>query len=209
MKYIIFDLDGTLVDSSRMIFECSNAVLESMGRPQVSHEDFEAMRSMPPRQALKVMGVSIYQIPGLKKKVNLEMYRRIDQISLFSGVLQLLEGLKADGFKMSVLSSNQQNYIDEIIARDGLGRFFDKIESSSGLFGKLKDIRSLVKELGLEKSEVIYVGDELRDVEGAKGAGVNMLAVTWGIQDPAAMRASEADWVVDDVEQLEEIIRSA
>jgi phosphoglycolate phosphatase-like HAD superfamily hydrolase len=84
----------------------------------------------------------------------------------------------------------------------------DFVFSGSSIFGKHVVLQELIKKHGLKKEETVYIGDEVRDVEASKKAGIKAIAVTWGYNTRKALETAKADIVVDKPAELIKAINS-
>ena len=86
---------------------------------------------------------------------------------------------------------------------------FDFFYTAKKVFGKDKTISKIIKDMKLEKSGVYFVGDEVRDIEAGKKAGINTIAVSWGYNTKAALDKEHPDYLIDFPLELENIILHA
>ena len=106
---------------------------------------------------------------------------------------------------MSVLSSNTEDNIAAFLKKNGL-ELFEHIRSSN-LFGKDKAIGRFMRQLGLQTDELLYVGDELRDIEACKKAGVRIVAVAWGYDPLPLLVSGNPDGIAKTPEELLRFVR--
>jgi phosphoglycolate phosphatase len=112
--------------------------------------------------------------------------------------LRVLAGKR---YELGILSSNSTQNIQRFLARNQL-QLFAHIEGGSSMLGKARGLRKLMKARKLDPSSVLYVGDEVRDVEAAHEAGVSSVAVSWGYADRAALAARKPTHLIDRPEDL-------
>lgn len=171
---IIFDFDGTLVDSIDAIVSAANAVADEQGIS--SRLSREVLRAQGIRGALKHMGVSILKAKRFVDDVKVAFEERSAGVKLHPGIQELLEELSKD-YVLAVVSSSEKDFVQETLTRLGVAHYFRYIEHG-GLFTKNKMLKQLKKELG--SIRCLYVGDEPRDIHSARRAGMDSLSVTWG-----------------------------
>jgi phosphoglycolate phosphatase len=94
----------------------------------------------------------------------------------------------ARGRRVAVLSSNDAAIVRQTVEQAGLR--FDFYDTGSRALGKARALRKAMRRHSVQPSDVVYVGDELRDVEACRSAGVRMGGVAWGLTDAGALRAS-------------------
>ncbi len=201
MKYVIFDFDGTLADMKSLFLEIGNEIGSKKGWPKVDEKFYEKLRKGNIKDGLKTLGVSYRDVPYALVQAKRMLALRTNEIELFHGIPELIAQLHAEGIEICVLSTNSRKIILSVLGRYNL---LDKINvlPSSGLFGKAPVIKRFTRSKRASKSDVWYVGDELRDIEAAKKAGVNSIAVTWGLQHPSTLKSAKPTYVVDKPQQI-------
>ena len=180
MRYrlIVWDFDGTLADTMALALTTYNALAARHGfRPL---DDPAAVRGMGTRLFLKQHGISLFRLPFLLKEYLTATRSHMEKIRLSDGLSDLLRTLQVRGYRQGVLSSNSSENVRTCLRVNGVEDVFDFVVGYSRLFGKGRAIRKLLKTERLEPAKFLYVGDETRDVEGARQAGVDMAAVSWG-----------------------------
>jgi HAD superfamily hydrolase (TIGR01549 family) len=139
------------------------------------------------------------------KKTQIELGKIIETVELFPGVKEFLLELKKEGYNLSIISSNMKSNIDKFLEFNGIN-VFDFIHGKTDLLGKAEAIEKFVKDYKLEKSEVVYVGDEIRDVTASHKAGIKMIGVTWGLHKVEALKKNEVDYIVNTPREIMKII---
>jgi len=105
----------------------------------------------------------------------------------------LLHELRARSIPVSILSSNDSDIIKEVLRRHQLETAFTSIAPSSSLFGKHKSIKKFLSSQGYRNGELLYVGDEQRDIEACKKVYVPVAAVSWGFDHEETLRSHKPD----------------
>lgn len=184
-KAIIFDFDGTLCDSVPVLVEVLNILSNEFGYQKIDLKKEQELRMMSAKKfILNELKVPLYRMLQFEKRAREEALRRVDKLALFDGVKEVIEQLQTQGYCVGVLSSNSEQAIVKALERGNVK--VDFIYSGSSIFGKHKVVMSLLKSRGLAKDNVVYVGDELRDSDACKKAGIKMVAVDWGFNFPEA-----------------------
>ena len=205
VKHIIFDFDGTLADSEDVFFQVANDVCEKFDLPLFSPEQYAYLSSIPIKQAIKELGVKWYQIPQYSIEGCLSFMRRIGSISLFDGIIDLIEELHERGYGMSIISSNSQDNIRHLLDSHNLD-YFDNIISAQRLFNKHRFIKSFMKARKLKSDEVLYVGDEVRDIHACKKANIKVIAASWGFDDLIHLEKENPDFIASQPSDITDII---
>jgi phosphoglycolate phosphatase len=212
-EFILFDLDGTLTDSSEGITRSVAHALESMG---ISVPDLDALCKFigPPLQE------SFKQFYGLSESESLtaiKLYREhhfneggLFENVVYDGIRELLERLKTQGKTLIVATSKPRPYAESILEHFGLSQYFDFI-SGSELDGSRVDkaevIDHALKRCGISDiSKAIMVGDRRFDVSGARSNGLNCIGVLYGFGSREELEAAGADYIVETVSELEDLL---
>ena len=106
---------------------------------------------------------------------------------------------------MGILSSNSKENIEKFLQANSL-EIFDFIHSEENILGKGKALGNLLKTHRLKNNEVIYVGDEVRDIEACKENGVKIISVTWGFNKKDILKKSKPDYIVDKPRKILKIL---
>lgn len=198
---VIFDLDGTLADSYPWFLRHVNSVADRFGFRRIAAEDAEALRHAGSRDILRRLDVPLWKVPAIARHMRRLKSASLDDIALFPGVDTMLGALSECGVRLALVSSDY-----EANARAQLGRanaaLFSDFACGAALFGKAQKFRRVLKRAGIDPAHAIAIGDEVRDIEAARAAGIACAAVTWGYAAPAALRACEPDLVFERIDEI-------
>lgn len=186
-KAILFDLDGTLTESGEGITKSVQYALEKLGKPE---ENLEALKVFvgPP---LMEQFMKYADLDEETARRAVEIYReRYSTIGIFEnrpypGMAHMLEELKKKGYLLAVASSKPEYFVKKILAHFDLEKYFDEAvgsEMSGSRTNKTEVIEETLRRLHLEnhREQVLMVGDKEHDVLGARKAGLECLAVSYG-----------------------------
>lgn len=207
-KTIIFDFDGTLADTFEVILGITNHLALEFGYEPVGEKDIPKLQNLSSRQIVRQSGISFFKIPFLIRRLRRELENRLTEVSLFPGIKELILDLKAEGYTLGIITSNSRENVTTLMAINGLENSFDFIKSSSRLFGKHKAIAKSLKREKIKREQVFYVGDETRDIDGAKKARVKAIAVSWGFNSPEALARHNPDLLAYNPVELMEFIKN-
>ena len=207
ITHILFDFDGTLVESMDLSLHLLNGLSEKYHYRCVSLEDVARLKAMPLPERFRQMGVQAHRIPAISLDF-LSLYRNaLPSIQPVAGARALLESLKREGLGLSVLSSNSVENIQAFLRANGM-ELFDHIFSCNNLFGKDRSIKKFLARFGVDRSELLYVGDELRDIEACREAGVKIVAVTWGFDPAPLIKSGGPDFLAGTPDEALQTVRA-
>ena len=207
IKKIIFDFDGTLADSHAVFRQVTNDVTDKHSLPRFTDKEYEYISSIPIKDAIKHLKVKWYDIPKYSLDGCIAFMKRINSVSLFDGITEMLDGLDDLGLSMSIISSNSSENIKHFLQANNL-TCFENIISAQRLFKKHAFIKKFMKSKNLESSEVMYVGDEIRDIQACKKANIQIIAASWGFDDLKTIISESPDFIADNPLDILEIVSS-
>lgn len=190
IKYIVFDFDGTLANTLEAILEIAE---QEIG--PISDEDFRVMRSEGVKGVIKRYNIKTWELPKVIARFSSKLKKRSD-VNLYPEVADMIDTL-GKSFMLGILSSNSEDNIRLVLDRSGIANKFEFIYSQSSLFGKDKVMKKMCKKHQIDKSQIIYVGDEDRDIIACKKVGIKCIAVTYGFNDKDRLTKTEPNYIVD------------
>jgi phosphoglycolate phosphatase-like HAD superfamily hydrolase len=196
MRYplVVFDFDGTLADSFGPALATYNRIAPGLGLRSIA--DPEAARSMPTRRLLRQLGIRFWRLPRVIRAFQAAMAEHAGDLRLHDGVAGMLRGLSARGHRLGILSSNREDVIRACLRANGIEGLFAFVIGYPKLFGKAKALRRVLKAERADRAGLLFVGDELRDVEAGRKAKVATVAVTWGFQAEPLLATGGATYLV-------------
>ncbi|OWZ92415.1 hypothetical protein B9J07_18325 [Sinorhizobium sp. LM21] len=199
-EFAIFDFDGTLADTAASFMTACNAAARRYGFRELSVEEFQSLRTMGSREIIAHLGVPVWKLPQIATFMRRAMATEAASVRLFPGAAQLLWKLKAAGIGIAIVSSNAEQGI-----RAALGEAaatIDLFECGAALFGKAQHFKRAIRHSGLDAARILAIGDEARDIEAARKAGVAAGAVAWGYADPVFLQGLGPDRFFANLEEI-------
>lgn len=194
--HLIFDFDGTLVDSFNCAIDVFNTLADEFKfRKVLSHEVYE-LKNLSSRQLMKHLKISMYKIPAVLYKAKHCMHSEMHKLKPFPGISQVVKELSEAGLSLGIVTSNSEQNVVSWLERHEILGYFDFIISAPSYFGKGKTLKKILKANKLDQKKVFYIGDETRDIDAAKQCGISAVAVTWGFNSEAVIAQHEPHYLV-------------
>ena len=191
----LFDFDGTVADSLRIAHSILNELAVEFRFRSLPPEELDHVRTLGTRDFIRHMGISGWRVPRISKRGLSLFQERIADVQPIAGMPEVLEELHGRGHRIGILTSNSETNVLAFIARHRLP-YFHFVRTSSKLFGKSREMSRILKAEGLLPERVLYVGDETRDIEAAKEAGLRMAAVDWGYNASSALASLAPEYLL-------------
>lgn len=213
IKLIIFDLDGTLIDSSRDITDAINYAILPYGlSPLTTKDTIKLVGEGISRLIEKLLSTTIFNGNDDVRRTVMDRFLQyysahlLDNTDIYPNVRFTLERLKE--YKKAVISNKREALSRKILEGLGIGNFFDMIIGSDSTPEKKPSplpILKVLAEFDVKPEEAIIVGDSNLDIEAGRAAGLRTVSVTYGYRPYEMIK--DADFVIDRIEDLVEIIK--
>lgn len=200
IKNVIFDLDGTVIDSSECIYKVYSVLFEEMKIPMP--EGRLRRRLIGPPVETTLSGY-IDTDPSPYGERFREIYKTVDLKStnrLYDGITELLEGLTADGYKLFIATSKAENFAVKILTDLGVNGYFTAIYGSRydlDRTSKSQVLQAVIKDYNLNKDECILIGDTKFDYVGATEVGIKTGVVAYGFGEREDFDESKISFFAD------------
>lgn len=184
-KAIIFDLDGTLLDTSEGIKNSIRYVADYMNLPQLEDNNLATFIGPPIYESLKKW----YGLDESNVKTATELFRNIYstkflfQATVYDGIPGVLNYLKAKGYLLGVATNKRYDYVNPLLDKFNLLSYFNEVQGTDfeNILKKSDVIRNCIKNMGVEDNDyACMIGDTLQDYNGAMDMGVDFLGVCYG-----------------------------
>lgn len=209
---IIFDLDGTLLNTLEDLKDSVNFALCMHGFPK---RDISEIRSFVGNGVARLIKLSIpEEVENLKYQECLKDFKQHysnnmnNKTGAYEGIMELLKKLHDEDYRMAIVSNKFDGAVKKLNRM-----YFDKyidiaIGESEGVLKKPAPdtVFKAIEELGSTKSSSIYVGDSEVDVKTAENAGIPCIGAAWGFRGRDVLKAEDADYIVDKPNEILKII---
>jgi phosphoglycolate phosphatase len=186
-KLVIFDFDGTLADTFPWFMRIINDVADRYSFKRIEPHEVELLRGMGATEIMAHLGVPRWKLPLIAGHMRRRKAREIGETKLFPGVEALLARLADAGVRVAIVSSNSEANVRAVMGPSLAARvaFF---ECGASVFGKAARFRKVLRRSGILPPEAICIGDEVRDLDAARRAGIAFGAVAWGFTRADALQ---------------------
>lgn len=206
-KYLIFDFDGTLADTESQAFTIYNELADKYNYKKITRDDLHNIKHLSFLEIIKLVDMPYTSIPKMVKQGQRLLKASMGSIKPFqSDIKEILVEIRENIEIMGIITSNTSKNVKKFVANEDIN-LFDFVESSP-LLGKEKKINSICKKYKLNKEQVLYIGDETRDIDACKHAQVKCAAVTWGYNYLEALSKHNPDYIINDLKDILTILSS-
>lgn len=205
-KYVLFDFDGTLADTEEVNFVIYQKLAEKYNLRNITIDELGHIKKMSARELMAYVELKKRYLPFLLKRGKNLLKQDIKNIKpckkdIFETVLQL----KNMGIQTAIITTNSKANV-QMFLNEQNADIFDFIASSS-MFGKESKMRKIIKKERLLLDEVLYVGDEIRDVHAAKNTGIHIASVAWGYNTVESLKKHKPDYIIYEPSELIDICK--
>ena len=200
MKHLIFDFDGTIVESGPLIY--SNLAEYT----QNCHLSWNELRDLPSNEVISALGISKLDLPKLILRIRSDFKNRLKEQPIVTGMKAAIAELKERGFSLHIVSSNSEGNISDFLSNHDLRNDFASITSFFTIFGKAHGIGKLLTQIEATALDAIYIGDETRDIQAADKVGIQSLSVTWGYNSEKALSSYKPNHLVKTPKEMVELL---
>ncbi|MBU6489180.1 MAG: HAD-IA family hydrolase [Burkholderiales bacterium] len=208
---IVFDWDGTLMDSTAHIARSIQAACRDLGLPIPADEAARFVIGLGLRDALQIAAPSLdpTEYPRLAERYRYHYLVKDAHTELFAGVRELLGELSSLGYLLAVATGKSRVGLNRALAEAQLTSVFDGTRCADETFSKPHPamLQELTRELGQDLARTVMIGDTTHDLQMATNAGVAGIAVTYGAHPADALAKLEPRFVADDVAALGDWLR--
>ena len=208
-KNIIFDLDGTLVNSSEEVLNCFAKAFEKANYPLDKTKLTSDVIGPPLRQILQTLAPELTDEEKISEITSnfrqIYDYDENDISVMYDGIYDLLNTLKKEGHKLFIATFKPQIPTMRIVKMFEIEHLFEDIYTIDKFGKKIPKeemITNIISKYNLQKNETVMIGDAASDMTAAKGAGIDGIGVLWGYGSDKEPLKQHADYIVENTTEL-------
>lgn len=205
---LLFDLDGTLIDTNELIVSSYLHTLEHYYPGQYTRND--VLPFMGPTLHDVFMGINpekAEEMISVYRKYNLEKHDLL--VKEFNGVFETIRTLHENGYKLAIVSTKVGSTVMKGLKLTNLDQFFDVVISLDEVENPKPHPEPLIKalsQLESEPGEAIMIGDNHHDIDGGKNAGTFTCAVAWSLKGREYLEQFDPDYIIENMSELLDIV---
>ncbi len=204
-KCVIFDFDGTIGDTEDLALQIAIKLSEKYNFRKLTKNEIPMIKHMTVREGMTYMGISRFRLPFIVKEAHGILRQEVSSAELCRPELEDLFHSLSDSLIMTgIITSNSADNVEAFFELHNI-QIFDFLRSSS-VFGKSKHLKKVLHQYNFKKRDVLYVGDEARDIVAAKKVGIDVAAVTWGFNSIDRLKAEKPNYLIEEVSELKRIL---
>lgn len=200
--HLIFDFDGTLINSFHDATEKFNRIADEFNLRKIKAGDTAILRDLNSMELIKYLQIPIYKIPQILYQARKNMRGELLSLSSFTNLPDILHQLHHAGHSLGILTSNSSENVNDWLAHNNMSHIFSFIHSESSYFGKKRLLKKIIRTYKIDKSHAYYIGDETRDIDAAKYNNIQSIAVTWGFNSKTALVPHHPNYIVNQPDDI-------
>lgn len=196
-RVIIFDFDGVIVDSLPHYIRIFN---QSRLRKSQKPIKIEELRDRNAREIIRSLGLTQLRLPYLARKLKKTVRKEIAGYKPVAEIKSVVHKIKKE-YRIGILTTNYKDNVHAFLKTHEL-ELFDFIVTQPRFFKKDRSLRAILKKEGVSRENIVYIGDEIRDVEASKRVGIKSIATTWGFNSKKALKEAGPDFIAEKPKEI-------
>lgn len=204
---VIFDFDGTITQIMKSPENIINTLAREFGFKKIKAEEVEKLKEKKAQEVIKLLKVPLIKLPFILIRARSLLSKEMEKLKPFEGIKEVVDYLFNGNFEFGILTSNSKENVSKFLKKNEMD-IFNFIFSEKSIFGKDKALLKLMKKRKLKSENIVFIGDETRDIEAAKKARIKTIAVSWGINKEELLKKHNPDYLARAPKDLIEILKN-
>ena len=204
----MFDLDGTLRDSRKVVYDAVLYALQSHGAGNLTEKDIDPY--MHHHTAVHQQFLPSVDLATFEQTYRTRLHDNWVEVEFFPQAIETVRSLKHQGYKLAIVTSATQRGTEDFLRARGVDALFDSISGvRQGIRPKPAPdlINDALRKLGVQPEDAIMVGDMVADVTAAAAAGLECICVSYGFNDVAELKKAGAAHIIDSLAELPSLLK--
>jgi len=206
-KCVVFDFDGTLADTEEKAFNIYNQLASKYKYSTVTMEELQHIKNLHIKEIKEIVDIPFYQFPRVLREGQKLLKEESSDINAFSpDIHAFFTELRKETAHTGILTSNIKKTVVQFLKTYELSHEIEFIMCSA-LMSKGKKIKKVLRKYDIDPREMLYVGDESRDIEACQKVGVDVVAVNWGYNTPLALERCKPTFMIENLWEVIDIVK--
>lgn len=193
IKYVIFDFDGTIAKSLPLIIEIYNrSYAKKYKLPQVKNP--EKIRDLSLTELKKMTHLSFFKIFFIMRRIKNQFGEDIEDLKIERGMKDIINKLSKK-YSLGIVSTNSEKNISAFLKKYKIEKNFKLIHAANTFSQKYGVLKKAIAKFKIDKSKMVYIGDEVQDIVAAKKLKIDLISVAWGINSEKLLMKEKPDFI--------------
>ena len=202
---LIFDFDGTIADTHQYVVKLYNRIAHELQLHPILEEELNDLKGKTALEIITYLKIPLLKVPSIVSRGKRDFNKEIASLKPFLGLKDVLLELKRTGVRLGILSSNASDNVTHFLDIHQLN-IFDFIHTTTMVWSKNLSLKKMIDDHHLDPQDLIYIGDEIRDILMARKLKISVAAVSWGYNSRKVLQQYRPDFLLSEPQELFSIV---